>query len=286
MKLVLAARGFPPERTDAAAVRALAQALADLGHEVLVFAASAQPRDDELDGRVRVVRAARTDACPEHWHKSSSVAVARAWRELLARERPDVVHVLHWLGLTRELVYLAALARVPALVSLDDYWTSCPLVARKLPETGADCRVRASASACVACAARVPPRVTWVERPAQYVLFGERQRDVLRELALARGVFARDEAHANACRAFLGDAASTLALAVRAPFDPDAPAVERARSAEVFARDCARAVADGAPAVTAGAPDWYSERMRAFAEESWDRALRAAESGDGARPRD
>lgn len=290
MKLVLAARGFPPDRADESTVDALAHGLAELGHDVLVFAArapggAADARGVEVrDGAVRVVHVARADAHPEHWHKSSSVFVARAWRELLARERPDVVHVHHWLGLTRELVWLAALARVPALVSLEDFWTSCALVARKLPDTGADCTARAGPNPCVACAARVPPRVTWVDRSAQYVLFAERQRDIVRELALARGVFARDAAHADVCRTYLGDAANTLAIGVRAPVAVHAPAAEKARWAAEWAADHARAAAAGAPAVTAGAEDWYSERMRAFAEEAWDRAFHAAASGTSSRP--
>jgi len=274
MKIVFCARSYAHDE-----VRALARALASLGHQVCMFAASAGAVE-ERDGPVRVFRVARADAHPEHWHKSSSVSVARAWREFLARERPDVVHVFHWLGLTRELVYLAACARVPAVVSLRDMWTSCVLVDRRLPDTGAACAVRAGPTPCVACAARVPPRVSWVDRSAQYVLFAERQRDVARELALAHGVFARDAAHASECRTFLGDAASALAIGVLPLPDEHASAPENSRLAAEWAAEYVRAAAAGAPAVTAAAEDWYSERMRAFAEQAWDRALRAAAPGD------
>jgi hypothetical protein len=191
--------------------------------------------------------------------------------------------VFHWLGLTRELVHLAALARVPAVVSLHDAWTSCLLVHRRLPDTGEVCAVRAGPSPCVACAARVPPRVSWIDRSAQYVLFAERQRDILRELTLARAVLARDEAHAAACRSFLGDAASALTIGVRASVAEHAPAGANARWTAEWTAEYARAIASGAPAVTAAAGDWYSERMRAFAEQAWDRALRAAAPGDSGR---
>lgn len=201
MKLLLCVHGFPPEHVGGTelAARDLAEGLSRLGHEVVVLAGScARPaeggvdlheeRVEAADASYRLLRSTRPDLYFDHWHKSRSARVAAAFRELLARERPDVVHVLHWLRLSRDLVLHAAQAGLPAVVSLNDSWVSCPLVFRVLPETREVCERPLSGAHCIACAGRVPPRTPWVPMEAAFMALGERARGVGRELALARAV--------------------------------------------------------------------------------------------------
>jgi hypothetical protein len=269
VKLLLATDGQPPD---------LALALAALGHDVLLVSgtrrtAPATRLEESRAGPLRVVHVVRADLHPEHWHKSSAPAVARLWRELVARERPDVVHVQHWLRLTRELVWLGALEHVPAVVSLHDAWTSCPIATRVRPDTGQGCDAPVGPHPCVACAGLVPPRTPFVPRESQYLLLAERQLDVGRELSLARAVLAPSAAQAEACRRHLSGSAPGLEIEV----------LERRGSAEAWAREhlavYQRAQAAGPPPVSAPARDWYSERMREFAQEQWDRALGATPRG-------
>lgn len=258
--------------------RELATGLAARGHATTVFARAGA--EVELGG-ARLVRAERDDACPEHWQKSASPSVARAFRGLLERERPDVVHVHGWRGLTRELAYLAACARVPAVASVGDAWTHCLLGTRVVPATGAACTAPLGLHPCVTCAASVAPRTPWVPREAQYVAFAERERDVVRELALARLVCAPSPDAAAALRRFL-PAAATLAIEVAEPCDAEGDA--RARWLAGWERRYARALAAGPPEVTPPRDDWYSDRVRAFALEQWDRAYRSrVPSGDDER---
>jgi hypothetical protein len=261
----------PPDPAGAAAharpVRELAHGLASMGDTVTVFARASSAADQ--DPRVRLRRLERADPWPEHWQKTASTTAARAFRAALAEERPDVLHVHHWRGLTRELVLLAARAGVPAVVSLHDAWTSCPIGTRVLPDSGRACDAVVGVHPCVACASSVPPRTPWVPREARYMALAERQRDVEQELRLARVVLAPDAARAEERKRFLGPACAALAIEAVAADDA---AAHRA----VYAR----AVAAGAPAVPAAKDDWYGERMRAFVEEQWDAALAATPPGE------
>jgi len=230
VKILLAAHGYPPELAGGTEreVAQLARELQARGHAVTVLAGTLRTQaglaESQQDG-VRVLRLARGDLYFDHWHKSSSPAVQRAVRELLARERPDVLHVHHWLRLTRELVFLAAQARVPALVSLHDAWTSCPLTFRVRPDTQAACDAQVGPHPCVRCAGRVPPFTPWVPVEAQYMLLAERQRDLLRELTLARAVVAPSRAHADALRRHLGLAEPPWTIEVESPAGPQPSAV-------------------------------------------------------------
>jgi glycosyltransferase involved in cell wall biosynthesis len=131
MKILHALHGFPPELTGGTerTVEALSRAMQRQGHEVVVVAGTLERApcervvESEHDG-LRVVRLHRDDAYFEDWHKARSPGVSRAFERLLARERPDVVHVHHWIRLTDDLVRLARAAGARTAVTLHDYWTA------------------------------------------------------------------------------------------------------------------------------------------------------------------
>ena len=240
MKIALAAHAWPagsgalgvPEATGGTElhVRALARSLVERGHEVLAIVGSLEgaggPGGPDAKGGVELVRSVdphsgarlievrRPDLYFDHWHKSLSPAVTAAVRELLRAERPALLHLHHWLRLSRDLVLGAAREGVPAVVSLHDFFTSCPLVFRARPDTRAFCERATGAHPCVGCAARVPPRTPWVDQGQAFVLFAERQAALERELELARALVVPTESHRAALAGFLG---RELAAEVVAP---------------------------------------------------------------------
>lgn len=243
MKILLAASGYPPEiapgsirellpesmRDTEREVQALARALAARGNLVVVAAGARRPEAytpgpsagarivSTADGDVAVHRIERTDLHVDHWQKSGSTAVARLFRELLRRERPDVLHLHHWRRLTRDLVHGAALEGVPAVVTLHDHWTTCLVATRVRPDTLATCASELAANPCLACAQRLPPKTPWVPIEAQYMALSERGRDLARELALARAVTVPSAAHAAALKQFWPAIAACVEFTVLAP---------------------------------------------------------------------
>lgn len=226
MKVLLVAHGYPPELVGGTekAVQGLAHALVALGHEVVVVAGSmqyeqgfrtSQAEDALADGtRVRVRRIHRADLYFDHWQKSASARVARAFRALVAEERPDVVHVHHWIRLTRDLVAVAARERVPAVVTLHDLWTTCLIAFRVRPGATEFCEAPLAASPCLACAGSIAPRTPWVPAEEQRLALARHKADVVRELLLARAVVVPSRAHAHTVARFLGLDEGRLALRV------------------------------------------------------------------------
>jgi len=225
VKVLLCVHGWPPELAGGTegAAQCLAHELARLGDEVVVVAGTleraAAPRVreslEEVAGArpLRVLRVARADLHFDHWHKSLGPGAAALYREVLRAERPDVVHVHHWLRLTRELVLISARERVPAVVTLHDFWTTCPLVFRVRPDTLAPCDATMAADPCLACAAPIGPPTPWVPPEAQRIALAGRAAGLARELALARALIVPGRAHGEALRA--QHAALGLAIAPR-----------------------------------------------------------------------
>jgi glycosyltransferase involved in cell wall biosynthesis len=199
MKVVLCVHGYPPEMLGGTEISArnLAEGLAAEGHDVLVVAGSwqepkpgevairSETRDVAGAGTLRVERWTRPDLYFDHWHKSKSPRVGEAFRALLQREKPDLVHVLHWMRLTRDLVQIAAQEKTPALISLGDSWVSCPLTFRVKPDTEQGCNEPLSAMTCTRCAAQVPPRTPWVGMEGAFMEFANREQALAQELRLA-----------------------------------------------------------------------------------------------------
>jgi glycosyltransferase involved in cell wall biosynthesis len=225
VRILAAVHGYPPELEGGTerVVQAEARALAALGHDVTVVAGTlrndgrtleALDRDPASGAPVRVIRLSRTDLHAEHWQKSLSAAVSEAFRAIVREVKPDVLHVHHWLRLSRELVAIAAGERVPAIVTLHDAWTTCLIAYRLKPDTPQICEAAPGAMPCLGCAQKVPPRTPFVPIEAQFLALHEHKRDLLRELTLARALLAPSRAHGEGLMRFLGDDARGLAFAV------------------------------------------------------------------------
>jgi glycosyltransferase involved in cell wall biosynthesis len=230
VKLVLVAHGYPPELEGGTerAVQGQARALARRGHEVVVVAGSldhaggfrtsrAEDADPESGARIPVLRIHRADLYFDHWQKSHSARASQAWREILRELRPDVVHVHHWIRLSRDLVAIAARERIPAVLTLHDLWTSCLVAFRVQPQSRDFCEAKLGPHPCIACAGATPPRTPWMTGEALHLSFAQRRADLLRELELARVRIAPSRAHAETLEGFLGLEPGRLALEIVPP---------------------------------------------------------------------
>lgn len=240
MRILLAVHGWPDELAGGteSSARALALGLAGRGHAVsavagsLVPAGSLEPgtreaivresldEDPSSGARVRVLRVHRPDLYFDHWQKGRSPSVAARFEEILGRLAPEVVHVHHWIRLSRDLVATAARAGIPSVVSLHDSWTSCLLTFRVRPDDRRTCEAREDAGACLECARGIGPPTPWVGFGEERVAFEERRADLARELELARAVCAPTLSHARSLEAWMGLGEGTLAARVLEPAVP------------------------------------------------------------------
>ncbi len=83
----------------------------------------------------------------KQWHPGVGDAVAAFLRE----HRPQVVHVHQWLRLTGDLVRIAREQGIPAVITVHDYYTTCPRAFRRRPGHG-PCAEPLGSAACVTCA--------------------------------------------------------------------------------------------------------------------------------------
>jgi glycosyltransferase involved in cell wall biosynthesis len=133
VKVLLVVHGFPPEQLGGTELHtaALAESLAEAGHEVFVFAANRhyEPerrlvRDRDRDGlHLRVVDVPITEdfalTVEDSWVRSK-------FERYLDEVTPDVVHVQHLLYLGFDLIEAAKLRGIPVAVTLHDFWFQCP----------------------------------------------------------------------------------------------------------------------------------------------------------------
>lgn len=257
MKLALVAHAVALDAEDplAGAIAEQALALVAAGHDVHVLAARIAA---EVAERIPTTSLARTDLRPEHWHKTLSPDVSERLRAHLARERPDVVHVHHWLGLSRDLVLASARERVPAVVTLHDAWITCPIRTRTLA-SGAACDAPVGAMPCAPCASRREP-AAWVPLEQSFLFVGERQRDLARELELARVRLVASRELALVLPRWFGAALEWEVL--------ERPDVE------TLVERYSRAAALGAPAVEPAT--WFGARLQQEALRAWDERCRAS----------
>jgi len=181
---------FPPESCGGSEsyVFDVAQRQRARGLRVEVLSGSKhwQPRitvaSDEVDG-LPVHRLHRDDFYFDHHAKTWHPEVEATIENLLRERRPALVHVHHWVRLTCNLVEICSRLRIPAVVTLHDYFTSCPRAFRRRPGDEA-CRAELNAANCASCAPRHGH-----EPEAELAAGIELYRDSYRaELALARAV--------------------------------------------------------------------------------------------------
>ncbi|MFN8498739.1 MAG: glycosyltransferase family 4 protein [Anaerolineae bacterium] len=149
MRILHVAHQYPPNRRGGVEVytQALARRQAAQGHTVGVVhgwadAVNAPPLVPQMDEAGVTVWAAQAHA-PRHpldlfLRSFDNRPMERAFADLLADFRPDVVHVQHLKGLSARLIGVARSAGVPVLWTLHDWWAFCGN-AQLVRHTGALC---------------------------------------------------------------------------------------------------------------------------------------------------
>lgn len=199
---------FPPESRGGSESYAFdlaqRQRARGLGVEVLTGTKHWRERvemaTDVVDGLV-VNRLHRNDGYFDHHVKMWHPEIERRFAALLVERRPRLVHVHHWIRLTCNLVELCARHGVPAVVTLHDYYTSCPRAFRRRAGDEA-CRRPVSAASCRDCVPKYgyePP----AELDAGIELFADHYRAEL--------------AHAAAVLVAVGSTADLLAASTGVP---------------------------------------------------------------------
>ncbi|NRA96082.1 MAG: glycosyltransferase [Planctomycetes bacterium] len=196
LRILLVVHGIPPEFRGGTELYTvgLAKALQDGGHDVHILSGSAEGREMpeierlECEG-VPVHRLHRQGLFVDSWDKSYAPDVEALLRAVLADVQPDIVHVHHWVRLTRTIVATCHAAGLPVLATVHDTWVSCPRCFRI--RDGSFCERELSVASCLDCV----PTNPWqgrLELSTEIELFRD---DFRQELALARCVIAPTEAH-------------------------------------------------------------------------------------------
>lgn len=148
---------FPPESRGGSESYALdlAQRQRARGIEVEVLSGTQHPAPEvtvtegEVDGLI-VHRLQRNDLFFDHHAKMWHPEVEARFEQFLRERMPRLVHVHHWVRLTCNLIEVCARVGIPAVVTLHDYYTSCPRAFRRRAGDEA-CRRQLSVESCGDC---------------------------------------------------------------------------------------------------------------------------------------
>jgi glycosyltransferase involved in cell wall biosynthesis len=105
--------------------------------------------EGEFEGLV-VHRLQRNDLFFDHHVKMWHPEVEARFEQFLRERQPKLVHVHHWVRLTCNLIEVCERVGVPAVVTLHDYYTSCPRAFRRRKGDEA-CRRELSFESCGKC---------------------------------------------------------------------------------------------------------------------------------------
>jgi len=195
-------------------VERLSRELAARGHEVAVVAGTFEPRprvevDESVRDGVRVFTVHRFDLYFDRWEKTYCPQVSNAFARILERVAPEVVHVHQFVRLSRDLVHRATQARVPAVVTMHDFVSTC-LIGFRAPGAGERfCDLLPAYDDCVPCASTVAPTVPRAAREEFELL----RADLANELHLARARFALTQGQRDRLARFHGIAATAIDVA-------------------------------------------------------------------------
>jgi glycosyltransferase involved in cell wall biosynthesis len=197
MRILQIVHLFPPESIAGTQryCEALSQALVRRGHECLVLSGSDRSAPEAalatvVQGGLSVTRYVRADGRGRHWTEEYDPDAEGLIRRFLDIVRPDLVHLHHWHGLTKNLVAICADLAIPAVVTLHDVWTTCPRTYR-IRRDGLFCEEPPATAPCLACAERGP----WQTDREVVAALALRRASMDRELALAAAIVVPSEAH-------------------------------------------------------------------------------------------
>jgi glycosyltransferase involved in cell wall biosynthesis len=134
MKIAHVIHGFPPDATAGSEVYTRKLALEQArGNDVAVFARVGNPKRKEYDlarekqDGLDVWRVNNTlKKCNSFEEMYTNQPVLEIFRKFLDETRPDIVHIGHLTMLSTLIVDELKARRIPALMTLHDYWLMCP----------------------------------------------------------------------------------------------------------------------------------------------------------------
>lgn len=163
MKILFVVHGFPPETMAGTEVLtlSLAKALVRRGHDVVVLHRVGDPSQEnysvvegEYDG-LRVLKLANHLQFANIRETYAHPRIEERFREVLARERPDVVHFEHMIHLSATLPSICSELGIGSVVTLNDFWFRCPKVQLIRPNRTL-CEGKPPILGCAACVADKP----------------------------------------------------------------------------------------------------------------------------------
>jgi len=142
LKILYVVHGFPPDTWAGTEVytQNIAAEMQRRGHEVVVLTrapasasvAQGGPEDfsvrEDAFGDLSVLRMTNRLAYRSLRDSYADERAEAAFRRVLAREKPDVVHFQHLIHMSAGLVDVAREAGLPALLTIHDYWALCARV--------------------------------------------------------------------------------------------------------------------------------------------------------------
>lgn len=177
MRILLVSHNVPPHGNAGTETYTadLARELARRGHAVAVFAARKDIR--RKDGRVLVrrdgaveIREIVNNLYHAHFRGTwENERVERAFAELLAAHRPDVVHVQHLMYLSAGCVGLARASGARVVYTLHDYWLTCARLGQRVHSDGGLCHT-VDFARCGTCLVDHPWTQPWAARAAGPVI--------------------------------------------------------------------------------------------------------------------
>lgn len=135
MKIVHGVHGFAPEFRGGTEgyVGEIAARQVAAGHEVTVLTGTSETAararvvaSDPTATGVRVHRLVRYGLCGDRWDHTDAPHAERPVDAWLRRTRPDVLHLHHFVRLTRSTARIAARAGIPVVWTFHDLSTTCP----------------------------------------------------------------------------------------------------------------------------------------------------------------
>ncbi|HYC76065.1 MAG TPA: glycosyltransferase, partial [Planctomycetota bacterium] len=197
MKILMLLHGFAPEGrggTESYVLR-LAHELRALKHEVEIACGSfeARPKPEVVTGTwegLRVHRIHRTGLFLDDWDKSYAPEIDGPLDQILRSFRPDLAHIHHWIRLSRHLAEALHDRGVPAVATLHDFWSTCP-IAFRIRKGESFCTLPPGAASCHDCAKHAA-NADDAENAEALELFRE---DFKNELGLVRRIFVPSNAH-------------------------------------------------------------------------------------------
>jgi glycosyltransferase involved in cell wall biosynthesis len=153
------------------------------GHDVHVLTGSHQPwpqlgLEQLAVGAVPVHKLHRDDLFFDLYSKSWHPGVELLLERFLQQHRPKVVHIHQWIRLTTNLVEIVQRCGIPAVLTLHDYYASCPRAFRLRPD-GQACFRKLGPASCRDCVPRYGHE-TPAELDAGIELFAAQTRAELR----------------------------------------------------------------------------------------------------------